>query len=158
MFGRLLGPRSFDNPKGLLAHKQASFPITFGGIGHITTSTITPTTYLRSWVLVASIIIARFMVNRHPFLLETLMQVKNNTFLFQQHLQATCDLLSSSAWVCLPPFKPFIKQQMVHLQDSILECSHHDTFFNMFFDEILEAHCARILSCFGLGTGAWFIT
>ncbi len=31
MFGRLLGPKSFDN-LGLLACKQASFSITFGGI------------------------------------------------------------------------------------------------------------------------------
>jgi hypothetical protein len=97
------------------------------------------------------------MVNHRPFLLETLMQVKNNTFLFQQHLKATCDLLLSSTWVCLLPFEQFIKQQMVHLQDFILECSHHHTFFNMFFDKILKAHCAQILSCFGPRAGAWFI-
>jgi hypothetical protein len=28
---------------------------------------------------------------------------------------------------------------MVHFQDYILECLHHHTFFNMFFDGIFEA-------------------
>ncbi len=96
------------------------------------------------------------MVDHCPFLLETLMQVENNTFFFQQHLKATCGLLSSSTWVCFLHFEQFIRQQMVHFQDFILECSHHHTFFNMFFDKILEAHCARILSCFGPRAGAWF--
>jgi hypothetical protein len=27
----------------------------------------------------------------------------------------------------------------------------------MFFDKILKAHCAQILSCFGPRAGAWFI-
>jgi len=41
---------------------------------------------------------------------------------------------------------------MVQFQNSILECHH--SFSNMFFDKIFEAHCAQILSCFGLGVGA----
>jgi hypothetical protein len=72
MFGCLLGPRSFDSPKGPLVHKQASLPITFGDVMFILTSTITPTTYLGNWALVASIIITIFMVDQHPFLLEAL--------------------------------------------------------------------------------------
>jgi hypothetical protein len=47
---------------------------------------------------------------------------------------------------------------MVQLQHSILEHLHHHTLFNMFFNKISEAQCARILSCSGLGVGAWFIT
>jgi hypothetical protein len=82
MFGRLLGPRSFDNLEKLLARKQASLPITFDGIGFITTATFAPTTYIWSWAFVASIIIGRFMVNQHPFLFESLTQINNDTFLF----------------------------------------------------------------------------
>jgi len=82
IFGRLLGPRSFDNPKKLLTHKQTSFPITFGDIGFILTATIAPTTYLRNWALVTSIIAIKFMVDQCHFLLEALAQVDNNTFPF----------------------------------------------------------------------------
>jgi len=32
MFKCLLGPKSFDNLEGLLAHKQTSLSVTFGGI------------------------------------------------------------------------------------------------------------------------------
>jgi hypothetical protein len=63
-------------------HKQASFPITFGGIGLISTVTIAPTTCLRNWVFVALIIAARFMVEQHPFLFEALAIINNNTFPF----------------------------------------------------------------------------
>ncbi len=42
MFGHLLSLRSFDNPKRFFVHKQASLPITFNGIGLISTSTISP--------------------------------------------------------------------------------------------------------------------
>jgi hypothetical protein len=35
---------------------------------------------------------------------------------------------------------------------------HHHTFFNMFFDGILETHCVWILSCSSLGASAWFIS
>jgi hypothetical protein len=72
MFGCLLGPRSFDSPKGLLAHKQTSLLITFNGIMFILTTTIAPTTYLRGWDVVALIIVVKFMVDHHPFLLESL--------------------------------------------------------------------------------------
>jgi len=48
MFGRLMGLGSFDSPKGLLAHKQASLSITLDGIEFISTSIIAPTTYLGS--------------------------------------------------------------------------------------------------------------
>jgi hypothetical protein len=81
-----------DSPERPLACKQASFPIILGGIDHIPTSTIAPTTYLRSWALVVSIVVVRFMVNQRPFFLEALARVDNNTFPFQQHLQTTCNL------------------------------------------------------------------
>jgi hypothetical protein len=58
--------------EGPLSHKQTSFPITFNGIGFIPIATITPTTYLRKWAFVASIIAVRFMVDHRPFLIETL--------------------------------------------------------------------------------------
>jgi hypothetical protein len=67
-----LGPRSFDSPERPLVGKQASLPITFGGVGLISTSTITITTYLGSWALVASVIFSKFMVDQCPFLLEAL--------------------------------------------------------------------------------------
>jgi hypothetical protein len=80
MFPHLLGPRSFDSPKRLLARKQASLPIIFGGIEVILTSTITLTTYFGNWVFVVSVIVARFMVDQRPFLLQTLAQIDNNIF------------------------------------------------------------------------------
>jgi hypothetical protein len=72
VFGHFLGLGYFNSPKLLLPYKQAYFPITFNGIMLIQTTTITPTTYLRSWALVALIIVARFMVDHHPFLFEPL--------------------------------------------------------------------------------------
>ncbi len=104
VFGHFLGPGSFESPEGPLVHKQASFPITFDGVGLILTSTITLVTYLGSWAFVVLVIVARFMVYQHPFLLEALAQVDNNTFYFQQHLKVACDLLPPPACACLPPF------------------------------------------------------
>jgi len=93
MFGCLLGSRSFDSLEGHLADKEAFFPITLGSIGFISTSTIALTTYLKSWALVALIIMGRFMVNQCHFLF-ALVRVDNNIFPFQQHLKATYNLLS----------------------------------------------------------------
>jgi hypothetical protein len=47
---------------------------------------------------------------------------------------------------------------MVQLQDSILEHVHHHTFWDMFSNEMFEAHCTRILSCFNPSVGIWFTT
>jgi hypothetical protein len=47
---------------------------------------------------------------------------------------------------------------MVQLQDSISECLHHHTLFNMLSNKIFEAHRAQILSCFGPRAVAWLIT
>jgi hypothetical protein len=47
-----LAPKSFDNPKGVLADKQASFPITFGGIRLILMATIALVAYLRNWAII----------------------------------------------------------------------------------------------------------
>jgi hypothetical protein len=116
----------------------------------MSTATIDLTTYLGSWGFVVSIIVVRFIVDQRSFLLESLPWIDNNTFLFQQHLKATCDLLPPPIRACLPSFEQFIGQQMVQLQDSILEHLHHHTFSSMLFDEIFEAHCAQILLCFGL--------
>jgi hypothetical protein len=77
------------------------------------------------------------MVDQHPFFLEALTQVDNNTFLFQQHLKATFDLLRPLARVCLPPFE-LVGQQMVQLQNSILEHLHHHTFSNMLPTQYLK--------------------
>jgi hypothetical protein len=82
MFRHLLGLRSFDGPERPLVRKQASLPITFGGVGFIPTSTIAPIAYLKSWALVVLIIDVRFMVDQCLFLLEALTRVDNNTFLF----------------------------------------------------------------------------
>jgi hypothetical protein len=83
------------------------------------------------------------MVDQHPFFFEVLARVDNNIFPFQQHLKATCDLLLPATRVCLLPFEQLIKQQMVHLQDSILKHLHHHILSNMLSDKILEAHRAR---------------
>jgi hypothetical protein len=117
VFRCFLGWRSFDSLERVLAHKLAFFPITFNGIRFILTTTIALTTYLGSWALVASIIVARFMVNQHPCLFEAFTQVDN--YPFQRHFKSTCDLLPFQARACFPPFKQLIGQQMVHLQNSI---------------------------------------
>jgi hypothetical protein len=109
VFGRLLGLGSFDSLERLLAHKQASLSITFGGVRFILTSTIALIAYLKSWVLVALVIVARFMVNQRPFLLEALTRVDNNTIPLQQHLTATCDFLPPLAHACFFPFEQFSK-------------------------------------------------
>ncbi len=94
------------------------------------------------------------MVDQRPFPLEALTRV-NNTFPFQQHIKATCDLLPPLARAWFFPFEQFIGQQMVQLQDSILEHLHHHALSNMFFNGIFEAHCVRILSCYGPKAGTW---
>jgi len=93
VFRRFLGPRSFDSLKGPIINKQVSLPITFDGIGLIPIATIALLAYLWNWAFIASFIATRFMVNQRPFLLETLAQIDNNTFPFEQHLKTTCDLL-----------------------------------------------------------------
>ncbi len=102
VFGRLLDPGSFNSLKRLLTHKQSSFPITFSGIKLILTSTITPITYLRSWAHVVSIIVVKFMVNQHPFFLEALARVDNNTFPFQQHISFLATL-QGNMWYSTTP-------------------------------------------------------
>jgi hypothetical protein len=77
-----LGLGSFDNPEGPLVRRQASIPITFGGVEFLKAFNIAPIAYLGSCSLVISVIAARFMVDHRPFLLETLAQVDNNTFFF----------------------------------------------------------------------------
>ncbi len=119
MFGCLLGPWSLNSLKRPLVCKHASPLITFNGIELIPMATITPTTYLGNWAFVTLIIVIRFMIDQQPFLFETLAQVDNNTFPFQQHFKTTSDLLLFLTWVYFPRFEQLIRQQMVQLQDSI---------------------------------------
>jgi hypothetical protein len=44
---------------------------------------------------------------------------------------------------------------MVQLQDSISECLHHQTFFNMLSDNIYETNHVQVLSSFGPKVSAW---
>jgi hypothetical protein len=67
-----------------------------------------------------------------------------------------CDLLPPPTFACLSSFEQLIKQQMVQLQDSILECLH--TISIMFFDRTFQAHHAQILSCSSLSIGTWLTT
>ncbi len=151
---KVFGRDSLEKP---LIPKQASFPITFGGVRFILTSTITHVAHLGNWAFVTSIIVVRFMINQCPFLLEALTWV-NNTFPFQQNLKVACYLLPPLARVCLPPFEQLIKQQMVQLQDFISERLHHHTLSNTFANGTFQAHNARILSCSNLGVGTWLTT
>jgi hypothetical protein len=97
------------------------------------------------------------MVDPHPFLLEALARVNNNTFPFQENLKGTCDLLPPLARACLPPFEQFIEQQMVQLQNSISKHLHHHTLSDMLSKWILEAHRAQLLSSSGPRVGIWLI-
>jgi hypothetical protein len=56
----------------LIAHKQISFPIAFGGIRLILTTTIALIAYLGRWTFIVSIITIKFIVDQHPFLIEPL--------------------------------------------------------------------------------------
>ncbi len=80
MFQHLLGLESFDSLVGPLTCKQTFLWITFNYIDLISITPIALTTYLRSWALVALIIIARYIVDHFSFLFEPL------------------------AWVATPPF------------------------------------------------------
>jgi hypothetical protein len=124
----------------------------------ISTSTIALTTYLGSWVLIALVIIIKFMVDHHPFHFKALTRVDNNTFPFQQHFKTTCELQPPLAHACFLPFEQFIRQQMIQLQDSISKHLHHHTLSSMPSDEISEAHHARILSCYGPRVNVWLTT
>ncbi len=128
VFGRLLGLGSFDSQEWFLVHKQVFLPIAFSGINFMSITTIAPMSYLKSWAFVASIITVRFMVNQRPFLLEALTWVNNNTFFFQQHLKAPCDLLLPPTLCVLFSLWTIHRELMVWLQDSILECLHHIPF------------------------------
>jgi hypothetical protein len=109
MFGCLLGPWSFNSPKGPLVRKHVSFLIIFDGIGLIPIATITPTTCLRNWAFVTSIIVAKFFIDQQPFFFETLTQVYNNAFPFQQHFKVTCDFILFLTWVYFFPFEQLIR-------------------------------------------------
>ncbi len=82
------------------------------------------------------------MVDQRPFLLETLAQVDNNTFPFQQHFKMICDLLLPPTRVCCPPFKQFIEQQMVWFQDSISAPSYP---FQHCFQQNLNPSCLNFI-------------
>jgi hypothetical protein len=81
------------------------------------------------------------MFDQRFFLLEALVRVNNNTFSFQQHLKAACDLLPPLARACLSPFE-LIEQQIFQLQDSISEHLHHHTLSNIIFDKTSKANHA----------------
>jgi len=109
VFEHLLGPRYFNSPKWPLAYKQTYFPIVFSDIGFILTTTIAPIAYLGNWALIVFIIYNRFIVDQHPFLLEALAWIDNNTFLFKQHLKVACNLLLPLACAYFFPFEQLIK-------------------------------------------------
>jgi hypothetical protein len=108
VFGCLLGPKNFDSLEGPLACKHISFLITLSCARFLLITTIAQIIYLNSWAVVASIIVVKFMVDHHPFLLETLTRMDNNTFPFQQHLKGTCNLLLPPICACLLPFEQLI--------------------------------------------------
>ncbi len=54
----------------------------------------------------------RFMVDQLSFFLEVLTQVYNNTFLFQQHFKAACDILPLIVRACFLLFEQLIGQEM----------------------------------------------
>jgi hypothetical protein len=115
-----LDSKFFDSLKRPIVEKQVFLLITFGGIEFILIINIIPTTYLRNWALVASIIVVSFMINQYPFLFEALAQI-NNIFLFHQHFKVACDFLPPSVRAHLFMFKHLIGQQMIQFQNSILE-------------------------------------
>jgi hypothetical protein len=72
MFGHFLHLGSFDSLERFLACKQASLPITFGGVKLILTSTIALVACLGNWALVVLVIVVKFMVDQWFFLLKAL--------------------------------------------------------------------------------------
>ncbi len=137
VFGCLLGPRSFDSLEGPLACKKICLPIIFGNIELILTITIALITYLGNWALVALIIVFRFMIDQHPFLLEMLTQSQQHLS-FPTTFQGSMWFIISPNSHMFPSIWKFIKQQMVRLQDFILEHLHHHTLSNMLSNKIFE--------------------
>jgi hypothetical protein len=95
------------------------------------------------------------MVDQHPFLLEALTWVNNNTFPFQQHFKATCDVQPPPTYACLPPFEQLIGQQMVQLQNSISKHLHHHTLSNMLCERISESVATLTWPSVGVKPNTW---
>ncbi len=93
-----------------LTHKHVFVSIVFRGIEFILIITITLIVYLGRWAFVVSITTIKFMVDQWFFFYETLAQVENNTFPFQQHLKAmSCPYAWPHKWrtVTGMPIMPF---------------------------------------------------
>jgi len=71
---------------------------------------IAPTTYLGNWAFVAPIIIVKFLLNHHPFLLEVMQSNNYCPLPFQAHLKLTKKLFPLDVVACIPPFIQFAKR------------------------------------------------
>ncbi len=108
MFWHLLGSGSFNSPKGLIACKQTSLPITFNGIELISITTIAPTSYLGSWALVISIIwLGLWLINILSF-------SRNLNMNWQQHISFLATLQDGMWSIALNPCMFFL-----HLNNSL---------------------------------------
>jgi hypothetical protein len=96
--------------KALLVHRQVLLPISSGGIGFIYTKTIASTTYLGGWMLVALIIISRFTLDSHPFLLVAIKASSLNSLPFQVHWKLFQELLPSFVATYLHLFEQFARR------------------------------------------------
>ncbi len=78
VFGRLQGLGSFECPQVSLACWQIFFPISFGGVGFISSKVIMLVGYLVSWAFLAFFIALKFLVYSCPFLLKVI-RVSNSS-------------------------------------------------------------------------------
>ncbi len=63
-----------------------ALPIFIGGVGLISMKVIVPTAYIGNQALVALVIVSKFLLDFHPFLLEVIGSLR--PFLFQAHLKS----------------------------------------------------------------------
>jgi len=88
IFKKFLGLDSLKCLKAFFVHQHVAFPISSEGIKLIFSKVNVLATYLESWALVALVIVFRFLLNFHPFLLEMIGVNNLRPLLFQTHLKS----------------------------------------------------------------------
>lgn len=135
----LIGPWSFDGPKGNLVHCQAYFPIFLGGIGFISFIATTAIVW-GSWALVASSLAFWFLLDHCICFVENFVYVNSNIFPFQQQLKTTWNLfLLLNIWLI---------NNWKTLELHFKMFAPTKNFYNAFWWDVHQGH---ILLCSNLG-------
>jgi hypothetical protein len=99
---------SLECPKVLLVWWHMALPIFSGGVGLITMEVIVLSTYLGNHALVVLVIVSKFLLDFHPFLLEVI--GSSGPLLFQVHLKSTQQFLPFGVITCAPFLNIWLKK------------------------------------------------